>query len=474
MNQKDESNQTGLQIGFSNVELPVTAGDPLAGYGVPRICEGVHDPLMASICVLKSMDSTCFHAAANSSRQQETASSNKKNDRLICNSRLCPHDQIYVVLDVLAIDHLLLDCLKTKLKKNGLANSDLFVHAVHTHSAPGGLLDTKQGLLKAAEYFACRTDLERIEKYACAILDGILQAQENLADFSVTAASGICSNVASNRVHPAFEMELSAPSDCDRLYAIEITSRKQKGLFVFYACHPTILSADNLLATGDLFGLARAKLRNSGYDTVLMLNGSCGDLSCRYTRKASTFEEADRLAGLLADAVKKLSFTPAKPAFPKVDRMKVVLRSQVPAPIEEVLAAAKQAQEAYENLKEQPANPAEIQKARVIRDTAAARVHAAEGFDGVRSREITLEMLFWNEEVFVCYPGELFSSLCAPLMERSVHFISNTNGYLLYMADQSAHEEGVYEAVSSPFAIGEGEKMMRILANRIERYRNSD
>ena len=70
-----------------------------------------------------------------------------------------------------------------------------------------------------------------------------------------------------------------------------------------YACHPTVLNADNRLRTADLPGAVAARLHE--FDEVILLNGSCGDISTRFTRKGYGFAELDRFADIEAAAIKQ-------------------------------------------------------------------------------------------------------------------------------------------------------------------------
>ena len=51
-----------------------------------------------------------------------------------------------------------------------------------------------------------------------------------------------------------------------------------------------------------------------------------------------------------------------------------------------------------------------------------------------------------------------------PLQNENVHFVGYANGYLGYFADKVAYDSFCYEALSSPFDKGEGERMMIFIA----------
>lgn len=68
-------------------------------------------------------------------------------------------------------------------------------------------------------------------------------------------------------------------------------------------------------------------------------------------------------------------------------------------------------------------------------------------------------LLNLNHYTFMTFPGEVYSSLFEELFNTSnTRIIGYANGYNLYLTDSKAFEEKNYEALSSPFMQGEGER----------------
>ena len=252
----------GWQAGFASGHLALPSDCALAGYGVPRQAQKEHDPLLVQAAVLEKPDGL----------------------RLL-----------YVNLDVLAVDELLISTIRQEAARAGLETGHLLVQAIHTHCGPAGILRTDQGLLQAAAWFAGLPDAVLVSSLAQSCVQVLLEAEKNLQPVLVSQSRATCQGFTSNRV---LEKEIASP-----VYVLEAATPSQKACFVFAASHPTVLGPDTLETSADLVWGLRKALQKDGYDPVFYVNGACGDLSCRYTRRAATFEEAERLGTLLADCV---------------------------------------------------------------------------------------------------------------------------------------------------------------------------
>ena len=70
------------------------------------------------------------------------------------------------------------------------------------------------------------------------------------------------------------------------------------------ACHPTVLNGENLMLSADFPGALESCFADA--EMVAFVNGSCGDMSTRFTRRESSFAEMERMAQLAADQLKTL------------------------------------------------------------------------------------------------------------------------------------------------------------------------
>lgn len=421
-----------VSLGRASVSMPVLSGEPLAGYGVPRQAENDCEDLLIQAAVLE------------------------KNGKR----------WIFAEFDLLAVDDLLRKAVEAALKARGINYSGLILQAVHTHCSIGGLLDTDHGFLQGCGYFAGRPDLQRIERTAQKAAECIMKAAAALEPCCLLQAAGRAGNIASNRTLPADQQ----PEDNGKLYVIEAKGTK-KNLFVFFACHPTVLGPACQNADADFPGAMRTQLQKAGWNHVFFINGACGDLFCRYTRRESTKEEAVRLGTMLADAVVEI-----------LDLYKKPFSTQGPDPVEyEIelqrapvpdLSEAHQRYEEAKNALEQTST-ADRNQIRALEnelEAAVAMCLQAEKGDTQKTAVVSGLIWRWENQIFVTYPGELFSSL-EDLLPEDCHILGYANGYLLYLPDRQAYENHIYEAETSPFACGEGEVFIERISEQIRELR---
>ena len=69
-----------------------------------------------------------------------------------------------------------------------------------------------------------------------------------------------------------------------------------------FANHPTVLDASNTLISVDFIGDLYKKF-SSRYKNVLFLNGACGDISTRHTRRESGFSELEQIGKVMEEKV---------------------------------------------------------------------------------------------------------------------------------------------------------------------------
>lgn len=99
-----------MRIGFEQKVITPKLPCMLAGYAKQRTAEVVHDELYVKVVVFE---------------QDE-------------------HYYALLAYDLLAVDHLIMDAVKAKCARE-VKIDHMFFSAIHTHSGPGGILDSEHG-----------------------------------------------------------------------------------------------------------------------------------------------------------------------------------------------------------------------------------------------------------------------------------------------------------------------------------------
>ncbi|MEM4762024.1 MAG: neutral/alkaline non-lysosomal ceramidase N-terminal domain-containing protein [Thermofilum sp.] len=249
-----------LRLGYSQVVITPSepAGHVLAGY-VRRKSRstGVHDDIKAGVLTLEGGEAAAL-----------------------------------VTLDLLGVDEKLYSELY-RLAERILGRALLMVAGSHTHSAPASAF-TSPLLTFGEEAFR----EEYFSELLAAVEQGLLQATEASSPASLAVAEAPVKGVATDRVNPSGKIDDTATL---------IIFRKPSGercALLHFAVHPTVLGPDNLLISRDLVGYAVDEIaRQLGLDTCFFANGAAANVSTRFTRRAQSFEEAERLGKLLARQV---------------------------------------------------------------------------------------------------------------------------------------------------------------------------
>lgn len=420
----------GLGIKKITPELPVL----MAGYEGERKADGILDDLYAKVLLIEKQ------------REKEIFG--------------------IISFDLVGVDHLIIDRLEEKMNELGLDRNHFIISATHTHSGPGGILDTRGDLKGMKEVFGYsnRKTIAGIVRNTVAALK---EALEDLSAGKIYYANDQLEGIGTNRN----EEGLSGKDDLFLLYIEKENGRK--AVVIHFACHPTILNALNSKISGDFPGVIQNKLTKKGYDISFFLNGSGGDISTRFTRKEPTYEEVLRMAELFQDKIienrdrarwaGEFSIESKRIFFP----MKVKKPEKLSDAHENLFYYRKKAEEALEK----GITGGELRKIESNYEGARANLHYAE--NPIQKEEVVLLIGFVSvdDHYFITIPGELFSELGRKIENEKVHIIGYANGYIGYIADERAYTNRTYEALSSPFEKGEGEKLVDFIEKMIEEGR---
>lgn len=356
--------------------------------------------------------------------------------------------------DCLAVDDTLHRKVLTALADLSIADEHFVLLATHTHSGPAGIIDLAETPFKGMESIFGFPNPEYQKELAGKIALAARNAFSDLQECRLTIGRGRIEDVGTERHDPSLAGD---PSLLTLLF--ERTDGK-KILLYNYACHPTVLNSANLLITADL---PYAVERDLDYDMVMFVNSNAGDISTRFTRAASSYEQVEAYGKIIINCVKKALSNPIyEGLFEKID----IRQYPITLPIKKVRPAA----EERIQLKKYEAQLAEGQKqgldARQLRilasyvEGAKVAVDLAECLKGLKNLKAHFSMITLQNLKIAVIPGELFSTLGVPLKKDGVEVFGYGNGYYMYLADKAAYDNRYYEAMGSPFERGVGEYLV--------------
>ena len=369
-----------------------------------------------------------------------------------------------VAADVIGADS---DLADEVAQAAGLAQSELALCATHTHSGPAGI----SARLHPAD--SDRLDQRLRARFVATAAATPARAREELEPVELILGSATTGEVAANRNDP------TGPYD-DRVTVL--ATRRPDGSFqavlVHFACHPTILGADNRLVSADFPGILRRELTaalsvHGEAPVVLFVNGAAGDVSTRFTRRGQDVVEVERIGKCLATA--------AGNALAAANPLRGPLRhGSVSVNLSLRRGGAPGADTA---VSESPVfepgatdvSPA-MQRIAVTRAQGEAMLAAltALALDANASR-LRIDAWMLGDLALVAIPAELFVSLGREIENASAGktlILGYANGYSGYLADRAAHRSGTYEALASPFGPEASERVAATAARLVARLRS--
>jgi hypothetical protein len=419
----------GWSAGVAAISFPIPVGTPLAGY-VARagVAEGVMDELMVGAFVLQHEDRRFVLVAA----------------------------------DVIAVDASLTGEVAAAA---GVERAELVLCASHTHSGPAGVV----ARLHPAD--VDRLDQILRSRFVTTAAEAIAMARAGFERVELLVGVAETEGVAANRNDPT--------ATYDPRLTVVATRRRDGSLqavICHFACHPTILGADNQLVSADFPGALRKALNdaldcNGRAPVILFVNGAAGDVSTRFTRRAQDAGEVSRVGAALAMAAVQ-ALENASPLAGSIRHGRTIVRLPPRArhPVESRAVSARAGSDEAPDL----LSPAQLRVAETRAQGAAMMESLAQIPNPAIPDELELEALALGDVVLVAVPGELFSSLgrrieCEPAGRKLI--LGYANGYVGYLTDIAAHETETYEALASPFDPEAGERVATAATALVARIR---
>ena len=414
----------GMRIGFAKMAITPPLGTELGGYAGYRPCSGVHDPLYCKAVVLEQ-DGVRYG--------------------LIALDLMCADESLHQKIAEAAADF-------------GLSKERLIVCAIHSHAAPAGLVPGEGALAKVNSTITPRkaefADYIRQVIDAAAVCCG--RAAAGLEKFEVRTARGAAPAIGSER-H-------TGKAPMGELTVVQFKTESGKNLVIYnFPCHPTVTNAANLQVSTDFVAGIEAQL---GADMAIFLNGAAGDISTRYTRRESTFDECERMGKIAgAQVLKVMENAPFVQPSLKGIHANITLDARQVDALEDAENALREHTKRWQEAVSRGEDAMTVRILKSYVEGAGVNLEFAQTMDGIRELNLPVTVFRFCGLDFITVPGELFSTL----KPENTSVIAYANGYYRYICDENAYEAGYYEAMAAIVARGQGEHLMKEIHKLLRR-----
>jgi neutral ceramidase len=435
-----------LKVGSSCVDITPPVGIPLEGYIERRkVSQGVHDKLFAKAFVLYDGKTKVA----------------------------------IVSLDLIGVGRWLVEFARKQIEsRTDISSNNVMIAATHTHSGPRGVVDFFAGEQAFSQGFF---DRRLSEKIGNAITEGVAGANRRLHEAEIGLGRGATTGICSNRRAPdgPFDPELG-------VIRVDSSVNEQPiGCMINYSCHPTVLGSDNLLISADFpaytCDTVQTSLRKTSEAEIVVsfLNGTSGNVSTRFTRKETTFGEAERIGRSLGaqvlrvhQATRKMSSDITISTTSEV----IKLRQRKLPPLDSVKSNLKNGEELLRKLRARGASEGEIRVVESLTEGAKGLLAAyqyASKFEG-RQFEVEIQVFRLGDTATMCaIPAELFVELGLETKRRLRRMnplvVGCANGYVGYVLTEEAHRQGGYESLSTFFESDAGTRIVEAIEKLAEK-----
>lgn len=416
-----------MKIGFARRDITPPLGLELGGYAGYRPCSDVHDPLYCKVILLE-----------------------QENRRYAL-----------VMLDLMCADESLWQKIACAISDLGICRQNLIVAAIHSHAAPAGVVPKEGPLAQVNDPIVPQNPVftEYMQTVVRMAADACRQASEELEHFRVRTARRPMPPIGSER-------HSGEPAHGD-LTVVQFRTESGKNVILYnIPCHPTVLSAANLSVSADFAGCVEDLL---DADMAVFVNGAAGDISTRFTRRGSTFEECGRLGGMVAQQIRQMledtNFVDPEPLRGIHTTVRLQARQ-----VSTVEAAQEQLEQTTARWQQAVSSGADAATVRILKsyvEGAGVNLEFAATMVGMTEFEVPVTVFRFAGVPFVSIPGEFYSTLLPPQTAA----ICYANGYYRYIADTNAYDTGHYEALAAIVARGGGEQLGNTIRQLLDRLK---
>ncbi len=365
---------------------------------------------------------------------------------------------VWLTCDLLGLDLYFKEVLLNKLKDNNIYINDLQMFTTHTHSGVR--------ILNKEEYYS--EDVEALNKEYFDFLvnqayTAISNSLNDLKDFTYKLALGKMENFQTNRLNKDYYSH-------DDILTIEITTEANNKLLLYsFSGHPTILDRNSTRISPDYVGVVASVLEEF-YEFTMFFNAPCGDMSTRFTKLESSMDEVNRLGKIAANCVLKTldNLSEAKKIKNyKVSRYTYRLNFKEFLDIESAQKLYDDSKRDLENAIENNLDPLEIRALRATYEGYMFNLNHSKQNYKHNYLDSNIYIIKIDDYSIVNLASEVFSVLAKPLKIKNVWTNSLSDQYQTYLCDKSAYDLNTYEALSSLYKKGEGEKLIDFTLSKL-------
>jgi|SRR5690625_1229224 len=434
-----------LYCGSGKVDITPRLGVPLAGYeGKPRLASDIHDPLYSRVIVLKKSE------------------------------------QYFVIisLDLVGVDTYYIQGLTEQLyEKFSIPKENIFVHASHTHSGPGGIFHENSLIGKAYAYMNGYIDYDAmlIEEQHRKIIQSVKKALNNMLPCEMYYGENTAEGIGTNRNNP------EKPYD-SKLKVITFKKEDgQKDVLYHFACHPTIMHSSNTSISADFPGVTSKSLEQTeNVQIALFLNGPSADISTRFTRKSATFDEVNRLGNRLFESVlvamndlKPLTISELKSSI-KIARLKVREFPSTESLETQLLNLEKEFKEMNE--KQDYNQQGEMRQLQSVIEGVRTILSIKENLKDVEQVVVNIQVLKIGEIYLLSMPGEVYfetgQSIIDSFDSSQILIVGNTNDHIGYIVPERYYHEANYESYMTLLESDSENKLKKIAIKNLYNIKN--
>lgn len=376
---------------------------------------------------------------------------------------------VFISNDIIYLDKDLTGRVRKSIaEKTGIPEGNIMIAATHTHSGPL----TVDLVISANEPMIPKADKKYLQFVEEEMVKSACKAFEQAVPAEIVFLKADGTGVGTNRHNPSEPKDMEIP-------ALVLKNLQDEYIASMLVCsmHPTVLHEDSTLYSSDFPFYVRDILQKKYFKCecpVVYFTGAAGNQSPRHVTKANTFAEAERLGGIVANAIgEKLSNNISYSSNIEINcrqRFVELPRKFFPS-IESAEQHLTSAKDKFEHLKETSSNKQGIRSAEVdwfgAEEIAFLSKQAASGsLDEAYKKCLPAEIQIikvgnwkfaaWQGEIFIEYALELKKQV------KDVFLITLANGELQgYIPTKEAHEKGYYEASNSFFDYTSGDVLLK-------------